>query len=237
MKMNSEFDSSTLLDRIACAYMTAKSFVIEAGFHSEIDWQESTQFENIEESDFLREAAWVILSSGMREAIVRQKFPLISKAFFDWESAEKIVGNKKQCRAGALRFFGHRKKIEAIIQVSAHVFLNGFDNVWLSIAKEGIEYIIQFPYMGPATSYHLAKNLGMEVSKPDRHLKRIAETVGYRSPQLMCSDIAQLTGDKVAVIDLILWRFATLQKNYRSYFYNSVAGDGLTKENVEYRYK
>ena len=222
MKMNSEFEGSTLLDRIACAYMTAKSFVIDAGYHSEIDWQESIQFENIEESDFLREAAWVILSSGMRESIVRQKFPMISKAFFDWESAKKIMDNKKKCLEGALRYFGHRRKIESIIQISVHVHINGFDNVCLSIEKDGIEYIMKFPYMGPATSYHFAKNLGMPVSKPDRHLCRIAKTVGYSSPQLMCSDISQLTGEKVPVIDLIFWRFATLQNNYLSFFCNSI---------------
>jgi len=222
MKINSESEDLTLLDKIACAYMSAKSFVIEAGYHSEIDWQESTQFENIEESDLLREAAWVILSSGMRESIVRQKFPMISKAFFDWESANKIMDNKKKCLEGALRYFGHRRKIESIIQISAHVHIHGFDNVCLSIEKDGIEYIMKFPYMGPATSYHFAKNLGMQVSKPDRHLCRIAKTVGYTSPQLMCSDISQLTGEKVSVIDLIFWRFATLQKNYLSFFYNSI---------------
>jgi hypothetical protein len=222
MKMNSEFESSTSLDRIACAYMSAKSFVIEAGYYSEIYWQESTQFDSIEESYFLREAAWVILSSGMREAIVRQKFPMISKSFFNWHSAKKIVDNKKKCLEGALQYFGHRRKIESIIQVSAHVHLNGFDNVCRSIEKDGIEYIMQFPYMGPVTSYHFAKNLGMPVSKPDRHLCRIAKAVGYNSPQLMCSDIAELTGEKVSVIDLIFWRFATLQKNYMSFFYNSI---------------
>ncbi|MBW8038924.1 MAG: hypothetical protein FVQ85_02870 [Planctomycetes bacterium] len=211
-----------MLDRIACAYLSAKSFVIDAGYHSEIDWQESIQFENVGESDFLREAAWVILSCGMKESIVRQKFPMISKAFFDWESAKKIVENIKRCLKVALRHFGHRKKIEAIIRVSAHVHINGFDDVCRSIEKDGIEYIMKFPYMGPATSYHFAKNLGLPVSKPDRHLSRIAKAVGYNSPQLMCSDISQLTGEKVSVIDLIFWRFATLQKNYQSFFYDSI---------------
>ena len=222
MKTNSESEDSSLLDKIACAYISAKSFVIEAGYHSEIDWQENTQFAKIEESDFLREAAWVILSCGMREAIVRQKFPMISEAFFDWESAKKIINNKNKCLEGALRYFKHRRKIESIIEISAHVHINGFANVCLSIENEGIEYIMKFPYMGPATSYHFAKNLGMPVSKPDRHLCRIAKTLGYSSPQLMCSDISQLTGEKVSVIDLIFWRFATLQKNYLSFFYKSI---------------
>ncbi len=220
MKMNSESEDLTLLDRIACAYMSAKFFVIEAGYDSEIDWQETTKFENVTESYFLKEAAWVILSSGMRETIIRQKFPRITIAFFKWESAEKIVHNKEKCFHEAMQHFGHWKKINAIITVAKQVFENGFNNVCKAILEEGIQFIIKLPYMGPATSYHFAKNIGLSVAKPDRHLKRIAKTVGYTSPQEMCSDISGITGEMVSVVDLVLWRFATLKKDYLSYFCN-----------------
>ena len=215
-------DGTGLPEKLASAYITAKSFVIAAGYDSEIKWQESTDFEHIQESDFLREAAWVILSSGMRETIIRQKFPVISKAFFNWQSAEKIIRNKEKCIECTLRFFRHRRKIEAIIQVSAHVFKKGFQNVWSSIEKGGVAYIMQFPYMGPATSYHFAKNIGLPVAKPDRHLKRIAQAVGYSSPQSMCGDIAAVTSEKIPVVDLILWRFATLNSDYIGYFKSSL---------------
>jgi len=209
-------------EKLASVYMTVKFSVIEAGYDSEVDWQENTKFENITESYFIKEGAWVILSSGMREIIIRQKFPGISAAFFGWESAEKIVRNKEKCFEEAIQHFGHRKKINAIIQVAKHVLENGFNNVCEAILNESIQYIIKLPYMGPATSYHFAKNIGLPVSKPDRHLRRIAKTIGYSSPQLMCEDIAEVTGEKVSVIDLILWRFATLNRNYLTYFCNSV---------------
>jgi hypothetical protein len=30
----------------------------------------------------------------------------------------------------------------------------------------------------------------------------------------LCADIARVTGEKVSVVDLVLWRFATLDSNY-----------------------
>ena len=62
-------------------YLEAKETIIDLGFAEEIDWQENLDFSKIWESDFLREMAWVILSSGLREAVIRNKFPEISRAF------------------------------------------------------------------------------------------------------------------------------------------------------------
>lgn len=208
--------------KMADIYREVKKAVVEKGFVEEIDWQNNVSFSQITESDFLREAGWVILSSGMRETIIRRKFLGISTSFFEWESAEKIVRNKEKCLNAAMQHFGHFKKISAIIQIAKHVSGNGFDIVCKAIQSKGIQYIMKLPYMGPATSYHFAKNIGLHVAKPDRHLRRIAEALGYYSPQLMCADIAKMTGDKIPVIDLVFWRFATLDRNYLSFFLNSI---------------
>ena len=73
----------------------------------------------------------------------------------------------------------------------------------------------ELPYIGPVTSYHLAKNLGLHVVKPDRHLMRIAHITGHTSPFEMCSKVANTVGDSLAVIDLVFWRYATLNKDYK----------------------
>ncbi len=75
------------------------------------------------------------------------------------------------------------------------------------IEHEGIDFIRTLQFMGPATSYHLAKNIGLDVVKPDRHLVRIAESAGGFSPNDFCEMIAQQTGDKVSVIDIVPARF------------------------------
>ncbi|MFA5238886.1 MAG: hypothetical protein WC476_04150 [Phycisphaerae bacterium] len=204
----------TTVEKLANFYMDVKLFVVAAGYASEIDWQEQQKIANIDESDFLREGAWVILSSGMRETIIRQRFTNISEAFLEWESAEKIVRQEKRCIEDAFQYFKHLPKLKAIVNIAIHIFENGFDRVIESIKHSGLDYITRFPYMGPATSCHFAKNLGLPLAKPDRHLLRITQKMGYSSPQKLCSTIAEQTGDKISVVDLVLWRFATLTPNY-----------------------
>lgn len=210
------FDEHTL--HIATAYMTAKETVIEQGYADEIDWQDCLKFNDIAESDFLRESAWVILSAGMNERVIRNKFPAISSAFRDWESAAIIVRNRSRCRQVALAVFRNIKKVDAILETARILAKRGFPTVKADILEHGVDSIRQFPYMGPATSFHLAKNLGLPLVKPDRHLIRVAQTAGYPSPADLCSSIAHVIGDKVQVIDLVIWRYATLNRNYRSLF-------------------
>jgi len=204
--------------KLAEIYIKIKEAVIREGFAEEIDWQDNVRLSQVSEGDFLREAAWVVLSSGMREAIVRLKFPAISVAFYFWRSANQIVGNSEQCRARALTVFCHRKKINAIITIAEQICSQGFEIFKTRIESDGVEFIQSLPFMGPATSYHLAKNIGLDMVKPDRHLLRVAAVAGYESPMLLCEDISKSVGDRLSVIDLVIWRFATLNPDYIEYF-------------------
>ena len=210
--------TETFQVRLASAYLTAKEKVIELGFAPEIDWQYNLSFGDLTESLFLREAAWVILSSGMRESVVSAKFPIVSRAFYGWGSARTIVRRKAACRQKALCAVGHEGKIESIIYVAEEIDRKGFPEVKELLARYGVEYILKFPYMGPATSLHLAKNIGLSVVKPDRHLLRVTKITGYETPEAMCNAIAGVIGDKISVIDLVIWRYATLHRNYLSHF-------------------
>ena len=51
-------------------------------------------------------------------------------------------------------------------------------------------------------------------AKPDRHLVRIAGALGARSVDHLCRPLAEFSGDPVSVVDLVLWRFATLRTDY-----------------------
>jgi len=209
---------STSQTKIAARYLEAKTAVIEEGFGPEIDWQNNLSFDEIGESDFLREGAWVILSSGMRESVIREKFTKISKAFVDWKSANAIVRQKADCRRQALSVFGHRGKIDAIIELAERVYVAGFGAIWSRLAAEGVPYLQTFRYMGPATARHFAKNLGLDVVKPDRHLLRVSRATGFESPAALCDMIAKAVGDKKSVVDIVIWRFATLRENYLEHF-------------------
>lgn len=203
---------------LADAYLKAKIYVLNSGFDYEVQWQDNIRFDRINEAVFLKEAAWVILSSGMKESVVKAKFPGFSSAFYDFASANVIIKNRKNCLKNSVKHFNNIKKINAIIDIANEINKITFSEFKKRISLYGIDYLLQFPFLGPATSYHLAKNIGLDVAKPDRHLLRIAMVTGYRCPQYLCSEISKLIGERISVVDLIFWRFATLNKNYITHF-------------------
>lgn len=191
-------------------YNEIKSFVISQGFGPEIEWQASRHYEDLREPEFLKELAWVILASGMKEKIVRAKFPSIAKAFFSFSSAKKIANNRDECISDAMNVFGHKGKIPAIADGAAKVDREGFGHLKARILTNPIKILQEFGFIGPITVYHLAKNLGLPVAKPDRHLVRIAAKNGYIDVQKFCECLSQLSGDSVPVVDIVLWRYATI---------------------------
>lgn len=206
---------SNLNDRyIASGYLDIKKHVIYKGFAWEVDWQENQCIKLLSESEFYREAAWVILSSGMSVISVTSVFNKISKAFLNWEDSEKIVKWGEKCVSQALEHFNHKGKINAILSIIQHVNKIGFDFFKLKLIENGVEYIQKFSFFGPATSFHLAKNIGMNVVKPDRHLIRLAKALNFSSPDKLCKIIANQINEKLCVIDVVLWRYCILNPNY-----------------------
>ena len=78
------------------------------------------------------------------------------------------------------------------------------------IAASPLEALRRFDYIGEVTVYHLAKNLGVDVAKPDRHLVRLANAHGYSNPHHFCAAVSAATGLRVHAVDSILWRIAEI---------------------------
>jgi hypothetical protein len=202
------------LERIVDFYTLAKNVVVGGGFGDEIRWQDKIKLSELNESNFLLEAAWVVFSSGMRESVIRQKFPEITTAFCDWSSAEQITANALECRYSAHIAFGHLGKIDSIIEIAKKITDLGFEIFKKKIDSEGIAFLQSLPFIGPATCFHLAKNIGLDVVKPDRHLLRISALAGYKNPADFCAAISRVVGDRVSVVDLVVWRYATMNPGY-----------------------
>lgn len=223
--MEKRIEIGTHLWYLASTYLIAKEIVIKDGYGKELEWQKKVSLDNLTESHFLRESAWVILSSGIKESVIRKVFPKISEVFFNWKSSEEISQNQSTCLKSALNHFNHYQKIKAIIEIAKKIAEVGFDDSLKSLETRGISYIKEFPFMGPATSHHLAKNIGFDVAKPDRHLLRVANTAGYTTPAELCLDLSKIVGDDTRTIDLVIWRYATLNKNYLELFSDAVITD------------
>ena len=197
-------DISSVLE----TYYRAREFAISAGYEAEIEWQQSRNILEFSESDLLRETAWVIFCSGFREATVRKYFNFLSLCFCDWESASAILANEKVCVQTASSAFGNFRKLEGVINVARIIDQEGFSFIRSSIINDPINFLKKFSYIGDITSWHLAKNLGFQFAKPDRHLTRISKRSGFSSPHELCEQLSRVTGDTVNVVDLVLWRYA-----------------------------
>lgn len=200
--------------KIGHAYFFAKNYIISRGYWSEIQWQDSMSYAELTEQQFLEETAWVILASGMSDKIVQKKFPEIKTAMLGFSSPKLIQEYKDICFGEAIRIFNHAGKINAILHIAEELAINSFEAIKALIERFGIEYLKTLPYIGEATAYHLAKNIGLNVAKPDRHLLRIALALGFESPDDLCKQISEELQEKIALVDLVIWRYATLDKRY-----------------------
>jgi hypothetical protein len=199
---------------IARAYLCAKVEVLASPYNSELV-RAARSPEDLSESEFLCELAWVILSAGISEQVVKAKFPLISSSFLKWRSARTISERADECISSALRYFRHERKIRAIAAAATTLSLApSFAFVREKILQDPIRELQSFAYIGPVTAFHIAKNIGVGVAKPDRHLLRLARSSGFESVGDFCGMIACFLGEDIRVVDSVLWRFATMNRDY-----------------------
>ena len=219
--------SEKTTEKLVRFYLKAKQEIIDAGYEEELWWEEDMDFEKVDEYFFLMQAAWVILCSGFRAEVIRARWEQIEAAFLGFETAKDIALHTRHCFEEAIKVFGHRDKINAIIDAAIYVNEVGIDFVKARILEHGPDWLTRFRFIGKITCYHLARNLGLDAVKPDRHLVRISEAWGYDEPLTMCKAIAAVTGDRLGVVDLVLWRWA---ESYPRRQYGSLqeALDGMT---------
>ena len=176
-------------------YIDIKEELISLGYADEIDYIEGLR-ECSSAEDFFLSYLWVVLNSGMKEQIARKIYERILKAIGD----NIPIGN----------VFRHKGKIKAINQAKAY-YVN-----WYFIYQskksyvEKLQYLKTLPFIGKITKYHLLRNLGnLDFCKPDRHLVRIARQ-SNTTPQTLCEKLSEETGDKVGVVDVVIWRSCNL---------------------------
>jgi len=170
-------------------YRKAKAVCILRGYGSEIDTVESRHFDGASPEEFLHQYVWVVLNAGMKNQVAQGIF----QRFFD-----------SKCDLQVIRHRGKRSAIRCALREYEKWY-----TAMLS-ADSKPAYLETLPWIGPVTKYHLARNLGLDVAKPDRHLTRLADHFGFRDVQEMCQNVSLSTGDRVGVVDVVLWRASNL---------------------------
>lgn len=157
------------------------------GYGPIIEWSE-TIAPAPDANEFARRAIYVICNSGMKNSV----------AIGIYERCIGALRAEGSCAAA----FGHPGKRAAIdhIWTNREVFFEGYRT-----SADPIEFLQTLPWVGGITAYHLAKNLGVDVPKPDIHLERLAQRDGTTTFKL-CRRLARESGYRIATIDTILWR-------------------------------
>lgn len=173
-------------------YLDLKDEIIKRGFIDEINWSEDIK-PCQDSTEFCIQFIWVVCNSGMKNQIAEKIYKKILQAICDKKDISDV--------------FGHKGKVSAIkLMINQHELL--FDKY--TKAKDKIEFCKNLPFIGNITKYHLAKNLGADCAKPDRHLIRIAKK--YDTDVLsLCKKLANQTGDKLRTVDIIIWRACNLK--------------------------
>lgn len=138
--------------------------------------------------DFAEETIFVICNSGMKNTVARGIFNRCIAALRDGKPVIAV--------------FKHPGKVSAIeyIYAERESLYRGFMD-----ATDKLSFCESLPWIGGVTKYHLAKNFGADVAKPDVHLQRLADREGCTAQQL-CERLASATGWRVATVDTLLWR-------------------------------
>ena len=170
-------------------YENARDEVDRRGYEKEAEYVNSLRFEQLTAYGFFWAYVFVVLSSGMKNQVAERIYTRFRHSGLDFSC------------------IGHPGKQKAIRRASME-YPRWCDE--LAKAEDRLEYLETLPWIGPITKYHLARNIGLDVAKPDRHLVRLAERFNFADVHSMCQSISEKTGDRIGVVDVILWRYCNL---------------------------
>lgn len=168
-------------------FQALEAVMRQAGYGPIIDWSE-TIAPPASADEFAERAIYVICNSGMMNRIALPIFERCMVALYEGRSAATEYGHP-----------GKRVAIDQIWQ-NRHQLFEQYCR-----APHDIDQLQELPWIGPVTVFHLAKNLGADVAKPDVHLERLARRDRTTS-QTLCRRLSRASGYRIATIDTLLWR-------------------------------
>jgi hypothetical protein len=172
-------------------YLKLREIVHNRGFGEEYEWAQNLSLCS-DPDEFWTQYAWVVISSGIKN----------QAALSIWTKVKDAID--RQIPVSTV--FAHRGKAAAIDTGyrDRRRMLEGF-----TAAQDKLAHLETLPFIGGITKYHLARDLGLDVAKPDRHLVRIAAGYGMTT-EAMCRKLSLETGDRVGAVDIVIWRAANL---------------------------
>jgi hypothetical protein len=191
-------------------YQSALTRILQRGWADEVQYFRQLTFDKVDAPFFFAECSFCIYASGFSNYVLNTKWQGLTHAYRNWDYKE-VCRHKDTVTLQALRLIKHKKKVEAILGCAQK--LNDWG--WPRFARwlQDKNLLLQpgdIPYIGPATRYHLGRNIGANVAKPDRYMLDRAAQHGYARTgdgvNDFASRIAALVGERIGVVDYVLWR-------------------------------
>ncbi len=176
--------------------------------HPEVlDWAENVNqdtFKWLKSKEFLDEYCWVIYASGFRVAVIEAKFPLLRKAFKDFDLT--ALARMRSLKA-VLDVFNNERKAECFLAGSKVIADEGFAKFKRRLKDQGVCVLETLPGIGPITKFHLAKNIGLvDEAKPDIWLVRAAKECSASVDELV-TFLSKRNQMSRHVVDVTLWQY------------------------------
>lgn len=200
-----------------------------------ISFYNSLSTKEITNREILAELSWIVYASGFRYDVIRKYWGRISEAFHKFEVsevallAENLEEHAKEvcCASG----FKNLRKAKWCIQNAQRIVeldselenKGGLKGYFVELSKIGTYELVnmtpllldelRFKGIGKTTIFHLLKNIGIDIFKPDIHVCRILSRLGLIDEQnasildiceAMCS-LSSYHGIKVSELDTLLF--------------------------------
>ena len=196
--------------------------------------------ERMSYDDIFEEVCWVVYASGFRYNIVKRFWPQIRKEFLNF-NVDRVAAFSDDLDAQVKRIcyksgFRNLRKATWCIENAKRIIcldyekktMGGFREYLIEISKKDpVELVdfapqlvdeLRFKGIGKTTIFHLMKNLGMNIFKPDIHVRRILFNLGLTTSENasagdVCSVMRSLSSEsglKIKELDTMLFNYGRI---------------------------
>lgn len=198
--------------------------ILERGWSHEVrENRERASLGTIDRIRFFHEYAFCVFAAFFRWSIVDAKWQDLTRIFRNWDYDE-IYRHKDEVEREAMKVLGNRRKINSILKCVEKLHREGWDKFKARLLQADftnqLELLDDLPGIGIAAKYQLAGAIGIDVAKPDRYLLDFASKYGYPRTENGVQDftkrISNLVGERMKVVDYVLWRWSEGSSNAQS---------------------
>ncbi|MCK4265906.1 MAG: DNA-3-methyladenine glycosylase I [Thermoplasmata archaeon] len=205
--------SAHAIEEVIELFREAEVWVRE-NFPEDLEWSERiihTDLKDVTKQWFYNEYVHCVYCAGFSVRIVRMKQDALREAYYDYDPV-KVAANPEEVRRKAMRkaCIRNKRKVDATIKAAG--IINKLEwPEFLYQVKENINLLKILPYIADVLKFHLARNIGFNLIKPDVHIKRLAKYYGL-DPFEMCEMLSEKMGLPRHTVDSVLWRAAQQKK-------------------------